>query len=81
METEPEMRTAHAAVLGKADPAVGRELGRLDLGDCGTNDVAKFQASDSNGVWQIMLPSRDKHGDNPLRFRASSPRVLYRPCA
>jgi hypothetical protein len=37
------MCAAHAAVLGKADPAVGRELRSLDLSDCGCNEVAKFQ--------------------------------------
>ena len=44
METEPEMRAAHAAVLRETDPAVGRELGCLDLADCGCHKAPKFLA-------------------------------------
>src|SRR5208283_4837558 len=44
IETEPKVRAAHAAVLGKADPAVGRELSGLNLADYGCNKSAEFQA-------------------------------------
>src|SRR5208283_5650654 len=44
VETETDMGTADATVLGKADSAVGGELGGLNLADCGSDEVAKFQA-------------------------------------
>ena len=44
IETEPKMGTAHAAVLGKADPAVSRELRSFDLADRRCDKTIEFPA-------------------------------------
>lgn len=38
------MGTAHAAVLRKADAAVGRELGASDLRNCSAHGLIKFRS-------------------------------------
>ena len=42
IKTEPEMGAAHAAVLGKADTAVSRELRSLDLADGRCDETIEF---------------------------------------
>ena len=41
-ETKPDIGTAATWVLGETDSAVGQELGRLNLPDCGLNQLAEL---------------------------------------
>jgi len=65
IETKPEMRTAHAAVLGEADSAVGRELGSLNLIDRCSHKAAKLHTLlfRDGGLevldFRVMFPHKD----------------------
>ena len=92
IETEPKVRATHTAVLREANPAVGRELGGLDLANRRSDEVAKFRGlffrNQSTQILNLglMLSREDDQGDirNPrhpgvakqLRVERQQPRWL-----
>src|SRR5271154_3630074 len=73
-QADPQMRATHTSVLGKANPAVRKELARFNLISCSLNQLAKFPSLlFINARLQILNFRRVlSHEDNQSNIREPS---------